>query len=248
MVNDHQVGQGKWMRYLEMLATVAVIVASLTVIWAVAFNRKDTPTPRSQRAEPNTFAPRAALPPPKEPISIADAPMKGSAAAPVVVIEYSEFQCPFCGAFARDAFPTIARTYLDTGKVAWVYRHLPLDAIHPFAFKAAESAECAGRQSRFWEMHDRLFRNQKQLDNGSLKLHAQAIGLNAPTFEACLTGQASEKVRRDQDDARRLGVTGTPTFFVGVRQGDKVLVKHRFSGNAPFEQFRMRFEELLATR
>lgn len=244
MIADTRKRLGQLMRGLEVLATLAVLLASVTIIWKVGWVDKQQPSTRAGTASANTVG----RPLPPRPIVIDGATIRGSAKAPLAVIEYSEFQCPFCARFAMDTFPKLAQAYVEVGKVAWVYRHFPLESIHPFAFRAAEAAECAKRQNRFWEMHELLFSNQKKLDDTSLRSHAQTLGLSRATFEACLNGEASDKVRTDQKSARALGLTGTPTFFIGVRDGDSVVVKHRLAGNTPFEEFRDILDDLLAAK
>lgn len=136
--------------------------------------------------------------------------------------------------------------YIDTGQVRFAVREMPLEAIHPFAFKAAEAAECAARQGQFWKMHDLIFADQRKLDVESLQAHAKAIGLDGTTFAACLSGSASAKVREDMKSAAALGVMGTPTFFVGIVQADgKLKVLQPFSGALPIDQFKAVIEKAL---
>src|SRR4051794_7424651 len=108
-------------------------------------------------------------------ISIQGAPARGSADAKVVVIEYSDFQCPYCGKFARETFANVEQKYIAPGRVRYVFRNFPLDESHPKAFKAADAAECANQQGKFWEMHAQLFANQQALDPGDLASHARAV-------------------------------------------------------------------------
>ena len=148
------------------------------------------------------------------PIETADAPIRGNPKAPVTVVEFSDFQCPFC-ARARPTVNRIREVYGD--RVRIVYRHFPLD-FHPQAPKAGEAAACAGEQGKFWEMHDRLFANQAKLRPADLKEHAVAVGLDAAAFAQCLeSGRETARVRKDAEEAARYGVTGTPAFFVNGR-------------------------------
>src|SRR3954462_12676472 len=164
-------------------------------------------------------------------ISIQGAPALGSADAKVVVIEYSDFQCPYCGKFARETFGTIEDRYIAPGKVRYVFRNFPLDESHPKAFKAAEAAECANQQGKFWEMHAQLFANQQALDPGDLASHARAVGVEESAFQKCLTGAARAKIRRDFNDGVKAGVGGTPTFLLGIAEKDgKVRVVKTLSG------------------
>src|SRR5262249_7515398 len=134
----------------------------------------------------------------------------------IVIVEYSDFQCPYCAAFTRDTLPVLLKDYVDTGRVQFVFRHLPLDAIHPRAIKASAAAECAFQQNKFWEMHNALFADPAHLDDASLDTRARAIGLQPEAYAACMNSPSS----RAQTDARGgfdLHIGGTPTFLVGTR-------------------------------
>jgi protein-disulfide isomerase len=154
-----------------------------------------------------------ALAPPRvavEPVGAA----RGPAGAPVTIVEFCEFQCPYC----RRVQPTLRQIearYRD--RVRLVFRHYPL-ARHKDAKKAAEAAECAGDQERFWPMHDRLFGNQGALAVTDLKAHARAIGLDGAAFDACLdSGKHAARWRKDLAEAESYGSPGTPLFFINGR-------------------------------
>ena len=194
---------------------------------------------RSSTLRPTT------LPIPREPLPLTGATLKGNSSARVVVIEYSEFQCPFCAKFFKETWADLNAKYVASGKVLWAFRNLPLEQIHPLAVKAAEAAQCAGVQNRFWEMHDTLFESQK-LDLPSVYEHSRKIGLNEEQFKSCLDGTTTEKVRADMAQARAVGVSGTPTFFFGTLTSEgKVQVQDRISGAAPIAQFELRLDRLL---
>lgn len=183
---------------------------------------------------------------PAEPVSLEGAALKGRREARVAIIEYSDFQCPFCARFAADTLPEIDKTYIATGKVLMAFRHLPLEAIHPFAVGAATSAECAGQQGRFWDMHDRLFQNQRQLDRATLRTHAQALSLDLAAYDACVAASAADKVRAEAAGAAALGLSGTPGFLLGTIESDgRVRVKRRISGASAFAVFQTTIDELL---
>ncbi len=113
--------------------------------------------------------------------------------------------------------PQIEKQYIQTGKVKYVLRDFPIEAIHKHAFKAAEAARCAGEQGKFWEMHDRIFANQKSLDPTGLTDNAHALGLDMTQFQPCLdSGKYAALVRKDLADANQAGVHGTPAFFLGL--------------------------------
>ncbi len=229
---------------VALLLTIAVAAALLYRLYAGGGASPKAVTARAAR-------PPAARPPaplPTEPVSLEGAALRGSRTAPVVLIEYSDFQCPFCGMFVRDTLPALVDKYVTPGRVLLAFRHFPLRSIHPFAGKAAEAAACAGMQHRFWEMHDRLFADQKRLDAPDLLADAAAIGLDKGIFTACLDGQEVRAVHADELSAQALAVTGTPTFFVGRIQADgKVRVVDRLSGAGSSAQFEQALDRAIGT-
>lgn len=182
----------------------------------------------------------AFIPPRRYEVSLDDDPVKGSPDAPVTIVEFSEFQCPYCGYYVREIFPKIETAYIQTGKVKYVFRDFPLTSIHPNAQKAAEAAGCAAQQGKFWEYHDLLFAHQDALDVPALKQYAVDLGLDAVLFDACLdSGAMAEEVAKDLADGQQYGVTGTPAFFVnGIK----------LTGAQPFEAFQELIEEELAKK
>jgi protein-disulfide isomerase len=138
--------------------------------------------------------------------------LKGDANAPVTIVEFSDFQCPFC----KQATPTLAEVLRKyEGKVRLSYRDFPLRQIHPQAQKAAEAARCAAEQGKFWEYHDLLFADQAKLDVQSLTEHARSLKLSGQPFEQCLaSGRYTAAVGKDLEEGRQAGVSGTPAFFI----------------------------------
>jgi protein-disulfide isomerase len=178
---------------------------------------------------------RVLLDAPRVEVTVApDDPALGAANAPVTLVEFSDFQCPFCARVA----PTIKRLreqYGDRLRIVW--KDFPLTAIHPEAFKAAEAGQCAREQGKFWEYHDLLFANQAALDQASLKKHAASAGLNTSTFDACLdAAKHTSRVQQHLDAGNRLGVSSTPSSFINGR-----LV----SGAHPYETFAAIIDEEL---
>jgi protein-disulfide isomerase len=142
--------------------------------------------------------------------------VRGPAVAPLTLVEYGDYECPYCG----EAYPIVKEIERILGdELRSVFRNFPLSEIHPHAFQAAEAAESAAAQGRFWEMHDRLYENQRRLDKNDLLSHAQTLGLDAARIEAELEQRAYEaRVRNDFLSGVRSGVNGTPTFFInGIR-------------------------------
>lgn len=186
---------------------------------------------------------------PAAPMSL-DGASRGSANARLVLLEYSDFECPFCGRHTRETAVQIDRDYVATGKVRQVFRHYPIEQIHPHAFKAAQTAECARQQGKFWEMHARLFANQTALADANLLNHAKAIGLDSTSFQRCVTAPATTtKIRLDLADGAREQITGTPAFFVGTVDKDGNLkVLRRINGAAAYGSFKQTFDSLLASQ
>jgi len=148
------------------------------------------------------------------PPSADDDPVEGDAKAPVTIIEFSDFQCPFCGKFFKDTLPQLRNEYIKTGRVKLVYRDYPLD-FHPYAQKAAEAADCADEQGKFWQMHDKLFDNQDAITASELKKYAADLGLDTAKFNNCLdTSKYEQEVKKDLADGNTIGVSGTPAFFI----------------------------------
>jgi protein-disulfide isomerase len=180
-------------------------------------------------------------------LDLSNNPSKGEETAKLTLIEFSDFQCPFCGRHVRDTASQIDKEYISTGKLRHVFMDLPLESIHKVAFKAAEGANCAGEQGKYWEMHDRLFENQNKLQ--LLTPHAEAIGLDVPKFEECLnSGRQAASVRHDMAEAQKAGVTGTPTFFLAYTdpKSSKVKTIRRLTGAQPFANFKAEIDKLLA--
>ncbi len=206
------------------------------------------------KKEVETLKARGAAAPPAAPqelqevtVSIDDDPFKGKADAQVTIIEFSDYQCPFCGRFVKNTFPEIAKKYIDGGKIKYVFRDFPLE-FHKQAPKASEAANCAGDKGKYWEMHDKLFDNQNALTVDKLKLYAADIGLDAESFNACLdSGKHAEEINKDLDEGKKAMVSGTPTFFIGKTQsGKKEIVGKRLVGARPFSSFEQVIEQLLA--
>jgi len=150
------------------------------------------------------------LAPPSASVDLADTYIKGSKAAPVVLVEFADYQCPYC----QKVHPELDQLRKEFGdKLAIAYKDFPLP-MHPYAMKAAEAARCAGIQGKFWEFHDLLFADKK-FEVKDLKEQARAIHLDGERFDSCLdSGQTAGNVERDAEEGRRLGLTGTPSFFV----------------------------------
>jgi protein-disulfide isomerase len=176
---------------------------------------------------------KTSLPAPRAQVA-ATGPSKGPENAQVTIVEFSDFQCPFCGR-AATTLDEVMKGY--EGKVRLVFRHFPLN-FHPEAPKAAEASLCAADQGKFWEYHDKLFQNQRALQVPQLKEYATQVGLDAGKFNTCLdSGGKAATVQKDMKDGEQLGVTGTPGFFVNGRF---------LNGALPAEEFKKIIDEELA--
>jgi protein-disulfide isomerase len=202
---------------IDAFLSLATLVAIGVVIW------NNWPAP-----------PPPPVPLPAEPIALDGAATKGQPAGTVIMIEYSDFECPHCGAFARQTLPTVEQQYVATGKVRLAYRHVTPPG-HRRALPAAIAADCAGQQGKFWEMHDRLFADQTKLDDASLAAHARALALDAVAFKTCQADPASaDRIARDMAQARSLRIAGTPAFLIGAVMADgRVKVTRSLRGAVP---------------
>ncbi len=180
-------------------------------------------------------------------VDLGNAPAKGDAGAKLTIVEISDYQCPFCGRYFRDTYPQLETEYVKTGKVKSVFLDLPLEAIHKSAFGAAKAARCAGDQGKYWEMHDRLFANQKELEPWAP--HAQAVGLDITAFDACVASDKEDAaIRREMAEVQKLGITGTPAFLIGRTDPKtaKLTVLAAVRGARPFADFKTEIDKLLA--
>jgi protein-disulfide isomerase len=187
--------------------------------------------------------------PQQVPISIANAPTRGRADAKVTMIEFSDFQCPFCGRHVRETMPQIDREYIQTGKVRYVFRDFPIDSLHPQAPKAHEAVNCAGDQGKYWEMWERLFNNPRQLAPADLVEHGKAVGADPVRLKQCLdTGRYTAAVNASVQEAVGLGASGTPIIFFGLTEPGSNTVKavRAIRGAYPYERFKQTIDALLA--
>ena len=164
-----------------------------------------------------------------------DDPVLGDKNAQITIVEFSDFQCPFCARAYSGAVAEIRNSaYFKNGDVNLVFKHFPLNSIHPQAQKAAEASECANRQGKFWEYHDTLFENQQALDIASLKSYASQLGLDTGKFNKCLDGgEASAKVAKDLAASTAAGGRGTPYFVLVNEDGETQAI----SGAVPYANF-----------
>lgn len=177
-------------------------------------------------------------------IGIDDDPQLGKADAKVTIIEFGDYQCPLCRAFWRETLPRIKKEYVETGRVRIVFRDFPIQDVHPEATVTAMAAECAEDQGKFWEFHDKAFREQDRRGRDIIRYSARdvrrwatEIGLEAAAFNECLDSERHKaEVQKDYKDGADIGMNGTPVFFINGR----ALV-----GAHPFATFQKIIEEEL---
>ena len=170
-------------------------------------------------------------------VSVDDDPALGNADAPVTMVEFSDYQCPFCGKFFTETEGQLRKDYVETGKVKLVYRDFPLE-FHPEAEPAALAADCANEQGKFWEYHDLLFTNQAELSDTNYKKWAADLGLDTAKFNKCYKNlKYLDEVKKDMADGQKYGVSGTPAFFINGKM---------ISGAQPYTVFQQEIEAALA--
>lgn len=210
----------------------AVRESMSTIIAALPSSTGSAAVAQAQPQQPPTQDP-----PIRYKVEEAGNPALGPQNAPITIIEFSDFQCPFCKSFHDQTFSRLQKKY--EGKIRFVYRDFPLSEIHPLAQGAAEAADCANEQGKFWEYHDMLFQYQPQLEATALMAYANKLNLDMKVFQACLESHKyKSEVEGDYAMAIGLGLTGTPTFFVNGR----ILV-----GAQPLEAFSAYIDAELAT-
>lgn len=190
---------------------------------------KTATTPGTQTAQ------QAPGTPVKADVKIGHLPIEGKESAKITIIEFSDFQCPFCERWYKETYPQIKKEYIDTGKAKLYFRHFPLD-FHLAAMPAAVGGECAQEQGKFWELHNKIFDNQEKLGTDvatsktQLKTWAQELGLDTASFNSCLDSEKyKNKVTEDVNDGKAAGVNGTPTFYINGTQ---------LVGAQPYEAFK----------
>ncbi len=180
-------------------------------------------------------------------INVYGEPFRGTNTARVAIIEYSDFNCPFCGRYAREIFPRVDADFVQAGKVRYFFRDLP-EPNETNAWFKARAARCAGDQGKFWEMHDRLFAAQES-SGQEVSALAQTLGLDAEKFNECLsTEKYLPNIQRSAAGARRMGIFGTPAFLIGTlsEDGGFVTVKKVLVGAETYDSIKTVLDELLA--
>lgn len=196
----------------------------------------------------NNANPQAADAPPIVHVSLDDDPVKGNPNAEIIIVEFSDFQCPFCSRFYDQTLPLIQQNYIDTGKIKFVYRDFPIDSLHPNARPAHIAAECADDQGKFWEYHDILFERVGQWQSLSMSnlgdsflAYAEELELDQSNFIECLQSESTaQEVHSDYLAGVEYGITGTPGFFVGTEKDGFI----KLNGAQPYSVFAQVIESI----
>ncbi len=218
------------------LISSAIIITGIIIAGAVVYTRNPQSANLSEKLETDQETSPAELKESSmEELTVSEKDhIRGNPDAPVTIVEYSDFQCPFCARF----HPTVQQILEDyPDQVRWVYKHFPLDSIHSEARPSAEASECAAEQGKFWEFADGLFENQSRLGSNLYKEIASKIGLNIGQFENCVSSRKyKDKVEADYQEGIKAGVTGTPGSFVN---GEKI------PGAVPYDYLKTTVEQAL---
>jgi protein-disulfide isomerase len=195
--------------------------------------------------------------PPQQPplpmtMDISKSPTMGNKNAPLVLIEFTDYQCPFCRRHFETVHQQLVKTYVDTGQLKLVLKEFPLQKLHPNAPRAAMAAQCAGSQNSYWPMHDLLFRNQTRVQMADLKSFAVSLGLDSELFMNCMKERLfTSNIIEDFNLGVTAGVKGTPFFFFGRNNKtspDMITVEQYFYGAKTFEEFKQMIDTLLSTK
>lgn len=227
--------RSRWSSALDAAITAVVLAAAVIVIWThLIAPHRASGNPRVSKRN--------------DVVLIGNAPVRGNRLAQVAIIEYSDFQCPFCSQAAHQVLPTIEAEYIVSGKILFAFRHNPLSSLHPSAVAAATAAECARRQGKFWALHDRLFSRNGRLDSATIRQDAIASGVASPQWDVCMaSGEATRSVEREAKTARAIGIPGTPTFLIGTLEaGGNVKVTTQIAGVGTTAEWRSALNAALA--
>lgn len=183
-------------------------------------------------------------------LDVSEDPSIGDDNAMLTIVEFSDFQCPFCARHTKNVLPQLKQDYVATGKVRYVMRDFPLD-FHKQAHKAAVAAWCANEQGKYWDMHEYMFANQQKLQPEALVQQAGALEMDLPAFDACLQSDKYDaKIQASMADGRKAGVSGTPSFLLGYTEagGTQVKAMRFIRGAQPFDAFKDNIDKLLAAK
>jgi protein-disulfide isomerase len=228
-------------KYQPLFLPLAILLGGAMVALAVYTSNGKTGSGSTAGAETGSSSDQQAVE-----TSVDDDAVMGSADAKATIVEFSDYQCPYCRVFWKNTFPQLKSEYIDKGLVRFVYRDFPLD-FHEMAQKYAEATECAADQDKFWEMHDKIFAEQEKKGSGTtisgitvddVKKWAQQIGLDSAAFDQCLNSDKyAQEVKDDLADGEKAGVSGTPSFVINGQL---------LEGAQPFSAFKAVLDKVLA--
>lgn len=221
-------GTSKKKSHIWLLTTLGIvgILAIIMIVYFVVLVRENAENINGDTSTTNVATTAS--------VATLDDPYGGNEDAKIVIVEFADFQCPYC----YQSFPVVREILSTYGEhIKVIYRDFPLTDIHPDAQKAAEAGECAQEQDKFWEMHDKIFINRSDMSVTALKRYAAEIGMDAATFSTCLdNGEFASEVQDDFSDGIAAGVDGTPTFFIN---------DHRYDGVMTIEELTYIIESLI---
>ena len=240
----------------SLLTPIAIIIGGVIIAVAVYLSNGNKPTTLAAQnivaQNPTIDTQQVPTAPEIATVSVDDDPVLGDKNAKVTLIDFSDYECPFCKRHFTDTYPQIKKDYIDTGKIKMAFRDLPL-SFHQNAFKEAEAAECARKQggdSVYFKYHDQIF--TKTTSNGTglaldqLPVIAKELGLNVNQFQQCLdSGEFKSEVDKDLADAAKVGANGTPTFFIGKSTSNGEINGIKVVGAQPYSAFKAIIDEQL---
>ncbi|MCX6744669.1 MAG: DsbA family protein [Candidatus Parcubacteria bacterium] len=236
-LNEAKAWHQKWWGMVFLVILVLPLIYAAAFIYQVVFFVEQKTTMAQSLLQNSNSVYQANLPTLalKPTIETEDDPYIGAATAKIVIVEFADFECPYC----FDSYPTVRRLAVDyPNDVKIIFRDFPNTAIHPDALNAAMAASCAFDQGKFWEYHDWLYENQGNLSLENLKLLATDAGLDATVFNQCLDSQKYlNEAKNDLQDGIQLGITGTPTFFINGFE---------IQGSFPYENFKQIIDQYLS--
>lgn len=234
---------------LKKILLVVCTILILGIVIFISFLLTENKKPSLGLGQPNI----AQVTPLVATVSVDDDPILGNANAPITIVEFSDYECPFCKKYFIETFPKIKAKYIDSGKVKLVFRDLPLSLHDPLATKEAVAANCAKQQGgdiKYFSYHDQLFKltasNGNGLNDENLKEIATDVGLDLNQFELCTKDSSMKaEVMKDLEDAQKAGANSTPTFIIGKSQSDGVIRGNILVGAQPFSVFEVIIDSLL---
>jgi protein-disulfide isomerase len=233
--------QQNWAKLAFFVAAAALVVSGLAwyrtgvVLDEVRAGRQERPGDTAGGREPV--------------IDLKGVPALGPDAARVALVEFSDYECPFCIRHFQQTMPRLVTDYIKTGRIRYAFRDWPVASLHPESIRAHEAAHCAAEQNRYWEIHPRLFGPSGSHSSDRLLGLAQDVGLDMKAFSACVESRRSDTaIRQTSQMAVEFGATGTPTFFIGLRDPatEHVTVLQELTGAQPYEVFAQAIDAALA--